>query len=296
MIFTERCIQTKSGLTLFTESMGNPQDPAVILIMGAMNQGIFWYGSFCERLAQAGLFVVRFDHRDTGYSSVIDFRREPYDLDDLTDDVLDILDAYRIKKAHVVGLSMGGYIGQLLAVNFPDRVDTLTLISTTADHRPYMDATMGNFANKYTLPYPAKAFLDYIGKGITNPPKDNIEASQYQLEGWRILLGKPNEADLMELTRLVDLSNQRSKDRFSAFNHGPAVLNSRERIDIVKHIKARTLIFHGEHDPCLPIEHGRSLHELIPNSELEIVSGMGHMFTLIESNYLAVKILEWLGK
>ncbi len=111
MSFSEKYIETKDGLKIFTESMGDAKNPTIILLMGAMNQGIFWYDSFCEKLALAGFFVIRYDHRDTGFSSVVNYIIHPYNLDNLTDDVIEILDGYNILKAHVVGISMGGFIG-----------------------------------------------------------------------------------------------------------------------------------------------------------------------------------------
>lgn len=293
MIFSEKYITTKDGMEIFTESVGNPENPAVILIMGAMNQGIFWYDSFCKELSNNGFFVIRYDHRDTGFSSVVDFQKNPYNLDNLTEDVIEILNNYNVQQAHIVGISMGGYIGQLLAVNYMSRVKTLTLISTTADHRPYMDATMGNFNNKYELPYPDKKFLDYIEENKNNPPKNKNDFRKSQIEGWKIMFGKNlNDTDLEELIKLIDLSNERNKNKYSPFNHGLVVLNSKDRIELVKNIKIPTLIIHGEYDPCLPLPHGKYLNKLIPNSKLEIIKDMGHMFSLTEAMSIAKKIIE----
>lgn len=294
MSFSEKYIKTKDGVSLFTESIGDIKNPAIVLIMGAMNQGIFWYDSFCEALANSGFFVIRYDYRDTGFSSLIDFKNNPYDLNTLTEDVVEILDGYNIIKAHIVGISMGGYIGQLFAVNHKDKVGNLILISTTSDHRPYMDSTMGNFNNKYELPYPDKKFIEYIEKSkikLLVPSEE--EFNKMQLEGWKIMFGKNfNDLDLQELIKLIALSNERNKDKFAPFNHGLAVLNSENRIELVKNIKAPTLILHGEYDPCFPLEHGIFLNKLIPNSKLEIIKGMGHMFSLSESKIILEKILS----
>lgn len=293
MNFVEKFIKTKENLEIFTESIGNPNNPAIVLIMGAMNQGIFWYDSFCKKLADSGFFVIRHDHRDTGFSSVIDFKENPYNLDNLTDDVIEILGGYNISKAHIIGISMGGYIGQLLAINYPERIKTLTLISTTADHRPYMDATMGNFSNKYELPYPSQKFIDYIEKNKNNIPKIEEEFRNAQIEGWRIFFGQElNKEDLEELIRLIDLSNKRNKNKFSSFNHGLAVTNSKDRLETVKDIKIPTLIIHGEKDICFGVEHSQYLNKNIRNSKLEIIKDMGHMFTLSESKILVDKILN----
>lgn len=293
MNFVKKIIKTKENLEIFTESIGNPKNPAVILIMGAMNQGIFWYDSFCKDLANSGFFVMRYDHRDTGFSSIIDFKENPYNLDNLTDDVIEILDEYNISKAHIIGISMGGYIGQLLAINYPERMKTLTLVSTTADHRPYMDATMGNFSNKYELPYPSQKFIDYIENSKNNIPKTEEEFRNIQIEGWKIFFGHElNKEDLKELIKLIDLSNKRNKNKFSPFNHGLAVLNSKDRLEMIKKINIPTLIIQGENDVCFSAGHSQFLHKNIPNSKLEIIKDMGHMFSLSESKVLLSKVMS----
>jgi pimeloyl-ACP methyl ester carboxylesterase len=291
-MFKEKYIKTRDNLNIFTESVGDYKNPTVILIMGAMNQGLFWYDSFCQKISDAGFFVVRFDHRDTGLSSVVNYKENPYNLDGLANDVLDVLSAYNIDKVHIIGLSMGGYIGQIIGANYPEKVKTLTLISTTADHRPYMDATMGNFNNKYNLSYPKQIFLDCIENSKNNPPQSEEDAEKFQIEGWKVMFGKISDYDFEEVVKLIKLANKRSKDKYSAFNHGLAVLNSKERTDLVKNIRIPTFIFHGENDPCLPIDHGELLNILIPNSKLDILKSMGHMFSLTESDILLNKILS----
>lgn len=295
MTFSHKFIKTKEGLEIYTESIGVSENPPIILIMGAMNQGLFWYDSFCHTLADNGFYVIRFDHRDTGFSSVVDFQINPYNLDDLASDVVEILDGYKISKAHIVGVSMGGYIAQLMAVKFSDKIGTLTLISTTADHRPYMDATMGNFDNKYELPYPDTKFIEYIEKSKNNFPKNDEEFRNNQIEGWKIFFGNELiKEDLEELIKLVDLSNKRNKNKFSPFNHGLAVASSKDRLELIKKIKVPTFIIHGKNDICFPVEHGQFLYKNIPNSKLEIVDSLGHMFSLSESNIIAIDIIKHL--
>lgn len=292
MGFIEKIIHTKNEIEIYTESIGNPNNPAILLIMGAMNQGIFWYDIFCKGLADMGFFVIRYDYRDTGFSSLIDFKKDPYNIDDLTIDAVHILDEYNISKAHIIGISMGGYVGQLLAINYPDRIEKLILISTTADHRPYMDATMGNFSNKYPLSYPLEKFVQYIENIKNNPPITEKKFRDTQIEGWKIFFGHElNKEDKEELIRLVDLSNERNKNKFSPFNHGLAVANSSDRLEAIKNIKAPTLIIFGEKDICFPIDHSQYLNKNIPNSKLEIVKDMGHMPSLSESKLLLEKIL-----
>lgn len=291
-MFKEKYIETKNKLTLYTESIGDPNNPPIILIMGALNQGLFWYDSFCMSLSENNYFVIRFDHRDTGLSSVINYKKSPYNLNDLTEDVIDIMNAYNINKANFIGLSMGGYIAQLLGINYPEKVNSLTLISTTADHRPYMDATMGIYNNKYDLPFPEKSFLDFIEKSKIYPPQNELEMEENQIEGWKVTFNNISNEDLNEVIKLIKLANLRSKDKYSAYNHGSAVLNSKERTNLLSNIKAPTLILHGEKDPCFPLEHGKMLNKLIKNSKLEIIKNMGHMFSVSDAYYLTKKIIK----
>ena len=132
----QKFITTTTDLSLWTQSFGKAGNPSVLLVMGAMNQGIFWPDEFCEGLASAGFYVIRYDHRDTGKSSKVNFETNPYDLKTLADDAADIIRSYKLVRPTVIGLSMGGYVAQLLAAAHPDIAKRIVLISSSADHRP----------------------------------------------------------------------------------------------------------------------------------------------------------------
>lgn len=121
-------VQVK-GLTLHTENFGDPSAPACLLIAGAMAPARLWTDSFCKQLVAKGLFVIRYDHRDIGESSGVDWQKAPYTLQDLAKDAMGILDAYGIKKAHFIGHSMGGYVCEWIALDFPECILTMTAIS-----------------------------------------------------------------------------------------------------------------------------------------------------------------------
>ena len=95
-----------------------------------------WPTEFCEKLADTGFYVIRYDHRDTGFSAYCDFEKNPYTLLDMAKDGAGLLDSIGVQKAHVVGLSMGGPITELIAVNFPEKVLSITLMATSPDFRP----------------------------------------------------------------------------------------------------------------------------------------------------------------
>jgi pimeloyl-ACP methyl ester carboxylesterase len=135
-----------NGIGIAYQRLGNPEAPEVLLIMGAASQLIHWPDAFCHGLVERGLHVIRFDNRDSGLSTHIanapapdlpavlagDFRSVSYNLSDMAEDALGLMDALGIEKAHVVGASMGGQIAQTMAIEHPDRVRSLTsMMSTT---------------------------------------------------------------------------------------------------------------------------------------------------------------------
>ena len=122
---------TSGELRLWVDRIGDPADPAVLLIAGAEAQGIGWPSALVDRLVAGGLQVIRYDHRDTGESDSVDFDESPYSIVDLVEDAVAVLDGLDVESAHVLGASMGGVIAQWLAATHPDRVVTLTLMSTT---------------------------------------------------------------------------------------------------------------------------------------------------------------------
>jgi pimeloyl-ACP methyl ester carboxylesterase len=120
-----------NGVELCTESFGRPTDPAILLIMGIGGSMLWWGEGFCTLLADGGRFVIRYDHRDTGRSVTYEPGRPEYTGSDLIADAVGVLDAYGVPAAHAVGVSAGGAFAQLLALEYPDRVLSLVLISTS---------------------------------------------------------------------------------------------------------------------------------------------------------------------
>ena len=127
---TEQVLEV-NGIELWTEDFGDAADPAVLLIMGAESQGTAWPIPLIEQLCDAGRYVIRYDNRDVGQSTCLDFAASPYSLNDMMDDAIGILDAYGIERAHVVGASMGGMITQLLMIHHPERLLSATVIMST---------------------------------------------------------------------------------------------------------------------------------------------------------------------
>ena len=114
----ERMVEV-NGVDLCTEPFGDPANPAVLLIMGSGGSMLWWDAGFCRRLADGGRFVIRYDHRDTGRSVTYEPGHPTYDGADLVADAAGVLDAYGLPAAHIVGVSAGGALAQLLALRLP---------------------------------------------------------------------------------------------------------------------------------------------------------------------------------
>jgi pimeloyl-ACP methyl ester carboxylesterase len=134
-VTAERMIEA-NGVELCTESFGRPADPPILLIMGIGASMLWWEEGFCRMLADGGRFVIRYDQRDTGRSTTYEPGRPGYTGADLRADAIALLEGYALPSAHLVGVSAGGALAQLLALDFPDRVRSLVLISTSPVSSP----------------------------------------------------------------------------------------------------------------------------------------------------------------
>lgn len=287
-----KVITTSKGIEIWTESFGEPANEPILLIMGAMNQGLFWPQVFCEALAKAGYLVIRYDNRDTGQSSVINYMVNPYTLDDMAEDAVAILDAYNLPKASIMGMSMGGYIAQLIAINYADRLNKLILLSTSADQRPYMYSIKGTFLGQFLLSPPSDQFLFHLTQAAFYLPKTPEDTFKFILDGWRAVHGGSLPFPEQEVGELIKQSLTRIKSPTAAMNHSTAVDNSPDRMSLLDNIKAPTLVLHGEFDPCLPLDHGQYLAEHITGAKL-IKLDMGHLFPPPMSQQLADHVLAF---
>ena len=283
MNLTEEKFITSGELRLWTERSGRPGDPAVLLIMGTSAQGIGWPPDLVDALVAGGRQVIRFDHRDTGRSSCVDFATRPYALADMAADALAVLDGHQVAAAHIAGASLGGAIAQWLAVHRAERVLTLTAIMTGPlghDAGPaWARALAGQDPDPGDLPPPSPRFLRHLAERAAMPQTTREEQVAAGLETWRVLNGDALPFYESAARRFVETSYDRSTNFAAAANHDRAGrLMTPDRLVPLSKITAPTLVVHGSADPLRPLPHGQALTAEIPQSRLKTVPGMGHGF------------------
>jgi len=188
---------------------------------------------------------------------------------------------------------MGGYIAQLLAADHPDITKRIVLISTTADHRPYMAATTGQSITEFSLPGPEEKYLDYVFSAFTNPPKTPVEMMKSMSDGWKATYGGARPYPRAQVEQALQLAFQRSPDVAAGFNHALAVASSPDRLELVTRITTPSLVIHGRHDPLLPLPHGEYLASHISNSKFEIIE-MGHSFMWSWDKEILASVLRFM--
>src|SRR5687768_13317486 len=252
-----------SGVELCTEPFGDPADPPVLLVMGLGASMLWWDAGFCRMLAGGGRFAIRYDHRDTGRSVTYEPGRPAYSGADLVADAAGVLDAYGISAAHVVGVSAGGALAQLLALDRPDRVLSLVLISTS----PSLPVDR-------ELPPPSEEF----GRFVSTARVDWTAARSvidYVVDYSRVLAGGRRPFDEAAVRDLVRRDVERARDFAASQNHD-ALPDDHRRREPLSSMVAPTLVIHGTADPMFPSEHGAALAAEIPGAMLMSLEGAGH--------------------
>lgn len=262
-------------LSLWTERSGDPSDPAVLLIAGASAQGYTTPDAVVGGLVARGLQVIRYDHRDTGRSSVVD---TPYGLGELTADAVAVLDAYELESAHIAGGSMGGMIAQWMGLHEPSRVRSLSLLSTSPiGHHAgpvWQRAMEGLPADPDDLPPPAPSFLKHLATA-----EDATPGVESDMVTFRILNGDVLPFDEAGTRAMLERCWARAIDPSAADHHGAVASNTGPgRYAPLSTITAPTTVIHGDQDPIYPPGHGEALAAAIPGARLHIVPGMGHAY------------------
>ena len=273
----ERTVKA-NGIEIWTEGFGEPADPTILLIMGASAQGILWPEEIYGPIVAAGRHVIRYDNRDTGQTSCFDFAEHPYTLSDLARDAVGVLDAYGIERAHAVGASMGGMIGQTIAIEQPERLITLTSIMSSPGGAAVAEAMSSEEASDDELPPPTQEVMDLVMSQVSDPPKTREEKIERRAAMFRLLAGSLGTYDEAAARERFEREYDRARNWEAQNNHGLAIANSPDRRPALARVTVPTLVIHGTEDPILPYEHGTATAKAIPGAELLTIEGMGHGF------------------
>jgi pimeloyl-ACP methyl ester carboxylesterase len=261
-----------NAIELEYETFGAPGDRPLLLIAGLGSQMISWDDDFCSQLAARGFHLIRFDNRDCGLSTWMEdagypdmaaaFSGNPqpaYQLEDLADDAVRVLDDLGIKAAHVVGASMGGFIAQTVALSHPERVLSLTSIMS------------GPGGKDEVAPKPEGAAV------LTVSPQSTREERVKQAM-WirRVLLGSSDPFDeafeMRRASRVID----RAYYPIGVGRQLVAILAAKSRLERLKDLRVPTLVIHGGDDVLVPVENGRLVAEAVPGARYIEIDGMGH--------------------
>jgi pimeloyl-ACP methyl ester carboxylesterase len=269
--FSEERLAPCNGIEVAYQEVGDPEAEPLLLVMGLATQMIAWDDEFCEMLAERGFRVVRFDNRDIGRStklseagvpSRVDLfigRRPAYLLTDMAADTVGLMDRLGIDSAHVVGISMGGMIGQTLAIEHPERVRSLVSMHSTTGSRWVGQPTF-------------KAF----GMMMAKPPRSREELIERVRRTYALIGSPAYPTDDERLRRIAGLSWDRGHDPRGVLRQMHAITSSGDRTAALRRLRLPVAVIHGTRDPLIRLSGGRATARAIPNARLRIVEGMGH--------------------
>ncbi|WP_280505968.1 alpha/beta fold hydrolase [Nocardia farcinica] len=282
---------------LWSEEFGSATDAPILLIMGSMSQAVLWPEEFIDRLVAGGRRVIRYAHRDTGRSDTYEFAPEPYTWRDIADDVTRVLDVHGLDSAHLVAHSAGGLLAQLLAVEQPGRVRSLTLIGSSplgaGEGQVVMRALLGQPQPEGSLPEPTPEFVTCFRRMIAAPPPLDRESRLANMVAeQRVLHGTGLPFDETAARRLQERVLDRARDIDAVVNHRLAAAADPdfEPVGVLHRVQAPTLVVEGSHEPAKP-GHGALIAEEIPGARLMIVAGMGHTLPPQVHEELAAAVL-----
>jgi pimeloyl-ACP methyl ester carboxylesterase len=254
------------------ETIGDPSDPPLLLVMGLGMQLIHWDLELCEQLAERGFHVIRFDNRDAGLSTKVSApvpnvmrlmaglpTKVPYLLSDMAADTFGLLDHLGIERAHVVGTSMGGMIAQQMAIEMPERVLSLaSMMSTTGDR---------------VVGTPKLRVWSVLTR---RAPNDRDAYIEYFARVFRMIGSPAYRVDEERVRDLAGATYDRCHHPAGTGRQLAAVLASGSRTAALKELDVPAVVIHGEADPLLPLRGGRATANAIPGAELITIPGMGH--------------------
>lgn len=267
-----------NNITMAYETYGDSSRPVIVLIQGLGMPLIAWPPHFVQTLVDAGFFVVAMDNRDIGLSKTfheagtpniawhwlkmqMGLRPRPlYGLKDMAQDVASLLARLEIHRAHIVGVSMGGMIGQRLVIDHPDRCASFTsIMSTTGNPR---------------LPKPESEVVRLL---LKRPKTDNIEDRlAHSMRMWKLISSPGFDVDFDFLEQRLRAMYERGMTRGGIARQMLAIASDGNRVADLRKVRVPTLVIHGTADPLVPVSGGVDTAEAISGARLELIEGMGH--------------------
>ena len=248
-----------NGVRIWCAEHGDPQYPAVILIPGATATADAFLPEYYEPIVHAGFRVIRIDNRDIGRSEWINYAANPYTIEDMAADIVGVMDALGIQRAHLIGTSMGGMIAQTVALRWPQRVLTLTSQLSSPG------------ASDPSLPGMSEEIMQLAKVRLSEDPEERVEQ---RLRLFRALCGSrfPFDEELRrdQFRREIEANSNPNSA------HGRVVQESPSRLHALRDLKVPTLIIHGTEDPVIPYPHAVAMAKAIPGATLHPMEGCGH--------------------
>jgi pimeloyl-ACP methyl ester carboxylesterase len=255
------------------ETFGDPEQPALLLVMGLATQMIAWHVDFCAELAGHGFHVIRFDNRDVGRSTAMRDLPVPtlrqlalrskkaagYTLSDMAGDAVGLLDHLGIERAHVVGASMGGMIAQTIAIEHPDRVLSLCSI-------------MSNTGARWSGQPKLATYRVLLG----TPPKERDKFIEHVVKVYSVIGSPDFDRDEADLRDMAGRSYDRGRNPAGSGRQLAAITASGDRTSRLGSISAPTVVVHGTKDRLVSPSGGRATAKAIPGARLVRIEGMGH--------------------
>ena len=261
----------------------------ILLVQGLGGQLVNWPQHLIEFLIENNFRPIVFDNRDTGLSTRINsdsfsdekrsntivrsyiryYLRLPieseYTIDDMANDAIAVLDELNISQAHILGISMGGMIAQIVASTHSDRTKTFTLIASTA-----------------STPSPLNGPTRKVRKLLMDRTKNPNSTIDQRVNRTRKIFSEIGyqgiDLNTDEFYQDISSSIKRGGNDDTGFGRQlTAILGSENRLDKVKSIKAPTLIIHGKEDPLIKVKNAYKTNKLIKDSKLIVISDMRHL-------------------
>ena len=280
---------SNNGVDIAYRVYGSENNKPILLVQGLGGQLINWPEHLIDFLIENNFRPIVFDNRDTGLSSRFTDDRftegnrsktinstylkyylrlpinPPYTLDDMATDAIKILDKLNIDKAHLLGISMGGMIAQIIAANHSDRINTFTLIASSISAPSPLNG-------------PTRDVRRLLMKRSANPYSTNEERIERSKKIFKLIGLEGYDLDTEEFYNKSIESIERAGPDDTGFSRQiMAILGSKNRIKKVKSIKAKTLIIHGKEDPLIKVKNAYKTKKYIKNSNLLILPKMRHL-------------------